>query len=161
MRKHLLEEIELKTSLFAAEKELNKSTKIKFVRAKTWRNEFIPDFPGVYALFERIGDDYSVLYIGETGSLKERMSDICRTVNHTFRGQLAQKRFNGKKSKKKFDAEIETMLDTFFDDNLYLSFIKVNFGRTEIESYLVTKHQSNLLNSATKRKLKVELDGLE
>ena len=37
---------------------------------------------------------------------------------------------------------------------------EVNFGRTEIESYLVTKYQSNLLNSESKRKLKLELDHL-
>ncbi len=161
MIKHLLTDTELRGALFAAEKELNEFNKIKFVRTKDWRNEFILDFPGVYALYERIGDDYVLLYIGETGSLKERMSDICRTVNHTFRRQLGQKRFNGNKSKKKFDVEIESMLDNFFDDKLYLSFIKVNFGRTEIESYLVTKHQDILLNSETKRKLKMELDRLE
>lgn len=157
----MLTDAELRSALLAAEKELNDSKKMKFVRTSDWRSENIPAFPGVYALYEKTDEDYVLLYIGETGSLKERMSDICRTVNHTFRGQLGQKRFNGIKSKKKFDIEIESMLDSFFDDKLYLSFIKVNFGRTEIESYLVTKHQGILLNSETKRKLKVELDRLE
>jgi hypothetical protein len=158
---HLQTDIELRTAIIAAEKELNDFSKMKFVRKKDWRSNFIPDFPGVYALYEKVGDDFILLYVGETGSLKERMSDICRTVNHTFRGQLGQKRFNGVKSKKKFNVEIESMLDYFFDNNLYLSFIKVNFGRTEIESYLVSKHQAILLNSETKRKLKIELDSLK
>lgn len=125
-----------------------------------WRKEFVPDFPGVYALYEKVDSDYILLYIGETGNLRERMSDICRTVNHTFRRQLGQERFFAVKTSKKFTPEIETLLDTFFDENLYVSFLKVNFGRTEIETYFVTKYQSILLKSETRRKLKIELDKL-
>lgn len=96
-----------------------------------------------------------LLYIGETGNLKERMFDICRTINHTFRKQYGHRKLNAPKTKKKFEPNIEKLLDNFFDEKLYVSFIKVNFGRTEIETYLVTKFQKLLLNSETKRKLQM------
>lgn len=154
---YLLSDNELKDILFRADKELKDCEKIKFQRLNKWRKEIIPDFPGVYALYERREEKYFLLYIGETGNLRERMSDICRTVNHTFRRQLACKHFNVPKAKGKLAKETENMLNKFFDENLYVSFIKVNFGRTEIESFLVTKYQKDLLNSETKRKLKMEL----
>lgn len=157
---YLFSDIELKEVLIQAEKELEVNEKIKFQRFGNWRKEFVPDFPGVYALYEKIDSKYVLLYIGETGNLRQRMSDICRTVNHTFRRKLAQKKFSAVKTGKKYEPEIEALLDTFFDENLYTSFLKVNFGRTEIETYLVTKYQSLLLNSEKKRKLKIELDKL-
>ena len=89
------------------------------------------------------------------------MNDICRTVNHTFRKQLGHKRYGAIKTRKKFDTETEALLDLFFDEKLYVSFIKANFGRVEIETYLVTKYQKILLNSEKKRKLKLELDELQ
>lgn len=154
---YLLSENELRKILIEAEQDLLSSDKIKFQKVKSWRDDIIPDFPGVYALYE---NKDSLLYIGETGNLRERMSDICRTVNHTFRRELGHKRYNAIKTKKKFGSDIEILLDQFFDEKLHVSFIKVNFGRIEIETYLVTKYQSMLLNSEKKRKLKVKLDEL-
>ena len=155
---YLLSNIDLKTLLYHADTELEKCEKIKFQRMNSWRKEFIPDFPGVYALYEKVGSEYILLYIGETGNLRERMSDICRTVNHTFRRQLGKKRFSGIITSKKFEFKTESLLDVFFDEDLYISFLKVNFGRSEIESYLITKYQKILLNSEIKRKLKIELE---
>ena len=140
-----------------AEKDLLFGEKLKFEKTKKWRDNSIPAFPGVYALFE--GKD-KLLYIGETGNLKERMCDICRTVNHTFRKQLGYKRYGGIKSKQKFNPEIESLLDDFFGESLHIAFIKVNYGRVEIETRLVTKYQTKLLNSVKKRKMKEELDEL-
>lgn len=157
---YLLEDTELNKVLLQADKELGDNEKIKFQRLNSWRKEYVPDYPGVYCLYEKVDNEYIVLYVGETGNLQERMSDICRTVNHTFRRQLGKKRFSAIKTSKKFEPEIETLLDKFFDENLYVSFLKVNFGRTEIETYLVTKYQGTLINSETKRKLKIELDKL-
>lgn len=157
---YLLSDTELNIELHRADKELEKNEKIKFQRLNIWRKEFVPNFPGVYALYEKVGCEYILLYIGETGNLRERMSDICRTVNHTFRRKLGRKRFAGVITNKKFEPAIETLIDIFFDENLYISFLKVNFGRIEIETYLVTKYEKILLNSQTKRKLKIQLDKL-
>lgn len=155
---YLIEQNKLTGTLIKAENNLLRSDKFKFQTTHNWRKEVVPDFPGVYALFE---NQDSLLYIGETGNLRERMSDICRTVNHTFRRQLACKRFGATKTSKKFDPDIELILDAFFEEKLHVSFIRVNFGRMEIEEFLVAKYQKILLNSEKKRKLKIALDELE
>jgi len=85
------------------------------------------------------------------------MSDICRTVNHTFRRQIAKKRFNVAIISKRTQPNTEQMLDNFFDTKLYISFIRVNFGRTEIEAFLAEKYKDIILNAKTKRKLKLVL----
>ena len=53
-------------------------------------------------------------------------------------------------------ADVENQLDDFFNNILHVSFLKVNFGRLEIETYIVTKYQNVILNSEKKRKLDLE-----
>lgn len=72
---YLLNDTELKTVLFQADKELGDNEKIKFQRLNSWRKEFVPNFSGVYALYEKVESEYVLLYIGETGNLRERMSE--------------------------------------------------------------------------------------
>ena len=105
--------------------------------------------PAIYALFE----SEKLIYIGETGDLQKRMCDITRTVNHSFRKQIGHRKFMGEKSSKKFLPEIEVLLDKYFDEELYITFIEVNFGRLEIETYLIDKFQQQIINSEKKRKL--------
>ena len=136
------------------ERELLYGPKLKFVRGASWRKEQVQESPGLYALF----DKETLLYIGETGNLRERMSDVFRTVNHTFRGKLAKNRFSPVKVGLKFDEHTEALLDAFFDNDLHVALVKANFGRTEIETALVTRHQAQLLNSVKKRKLGEYLD---
>ena len=157
---YLLNDSALRQLLSRADKDLQEAEKFKFQRLHQWRKEVVPDFPGVYALYEKVDSNYVLLYIGETGNLRERMSDICRTINHTFRGKLGHHRFQATKIKGKFESAIENLLNNFFDESLYASFLQVNFGRTEIESFLVTKYQAILLNSESKRKLHIESDEL-
>lgn len=146
---YLLENKNLFDMLKKAQSNLFASKKHKFQKSSTWRNEIVPNESGVYALFE--GKD-KLIYIGETGNLRERMNEINRTVNHSFRKQLGASRFGGIKSKKKFTDEVENLLDTFFKDHLYVSFIEVNFGRLEIETFIISNHQELLLNAEKKRK---------
>ncbi len=138
-----------------AENDLLKGEKIKFKKCINWRREYLPQLPAVYALFR---NEEELLYIGETGNLQERMNEINRTVNHTFRKELGYRRHGGIKSSKKFCYEVEEKLDLFYKENLYLTFIPVNYGRLEIETFLITKYQTQLLNSEKKRKLKMKLD---
>ena len=156
--KYLLNNNDLNEVLSTSEKNLFSSEKIKFKKDKTWRDNSIPSKPGVYALYE--GTE-KLLYIGETGNLRARMNEINRTVNHSFRKQLGFTRFEGVKSRKKFNVDVEQKLDLFFDENLYVSFIEVNFGRLEIETSIISNHQTLLLNSEKKRKLKMEITKLE
>ncbi|WP_161531199.1 hypothetical protein [Riemerella anatipestifer] len=145
-----LSEVELYRILIDAEQTLFSLPKIKFERDIAWRKNYLIDSAGIYALFEK--DD--LIYIGETGNLIKRMSDITRTFNHTFRKQLGKKRFSGTILGGKFDDNVEALLDNYFDNDLYVSFMEVNFGRLEIEDYLVDKYKYQLLNSEKKRKFK-------
>jgi hypothetical protein len=149
-----LEEKELYQNLVLAEKLLFKSPKIKFERTLIWRKQYFKNVPGIYAIFEK----NKIIYIGETGNLYKRMSDITKTVNHTFRKHIGKSKFGGIKSSKKYDPEIEEMLDKYFDEELYITFIEVNFGRLEIETYLIDKYQTQIINSEKKRKFKFNYD---
>lgn len=89
------------------------------------------------------------------------MDEINRTVNHSFRKQIGFLRFNGIKSSKKYDLDIETKLDSFFAEEIYVSFIEVYFGRLEIEEFIISNHQQFLNNSVKKRKLTTIMDYLK
>lgn len=134
--------------LIQAEYELLNGVKIKLERTLEWRNKYLQDLPGLYAIFEQ----EKLIYVGETGNLRKRMSDITRTVNHSFRKQIGVRNFSGLKSSRKFADDIELLLDQYFDEQLYISFIELNFGRLEIEAYLIDKFYSQLINSPKKRK---------
>jgi hypothetical protein len=145
----LLNAVDLSNTLKFAENELFNSRKIKFVKSAKWRNNNVPDLAGIYAIFD---NDNRLIYIGESGNLRKRMSEIGRTVNHTFRKQIGFVYFGGEKCSRKYDDIIEKKLDNYFEENIYISFLPVNFGRLEIETYLVSRNQSTILNSVKKRK---------
>ena len=73
--KYFYEDSQLDEFLSSAESALLGATKIKFERNLSWRRNYIPDSPGVYAFF----DKNSLIYIGESSNLRARMSDVCRT----------------------------------------------------------------------------------
>lgn len=152
-----LEEKELYKTFIDAESKLLNSEALKFERNHIWRKKYLKNVPGIYALFE----GSVLIYVGETGDLLKRMSDITRTVNHSFRKQIGARKFKGIKSSKKFDMEIEELIDGYFDNNLYIKFMEINFGRLEIETYLVDKYQSQIINSEKKRKLKYNYELLK
>ena len=141
---------ELLNVLHDAQEKLLRAKRHKFKKSLAWRRENIPSAPGIYALFE---PGNRLMYIGETGNLRDRMSELNRTVNHSFRKQLGHKKFKGIKSKQKFSDDIELLLDKFFDEELHVAFIEVYFGRLEIEEFIITNHQDYLINTSKKRKI--------
>lgn len=151
------EEIDLYKVLINAEKKLFASTKIKLERTIDWRKKYLKHTPAVYAIFE----NDKLIYIGETGDLLKRMSDFTRTVNHSFRKQIGHRLFSGIKSTKKFNDDIELKLDKYFDETLYIQFIEVNFGRLEIETYLIDKYKEQVINAPKNRKLKYNYELLK
>jgi hypothetical protein len=148
---------ELLDVLHLAQEQLLRAQQLKFEKTKEWRLN-IPNSPGVYALYEK---NNKLLYIGESGNLRERMNEINRTVNHSFRKQIGFLRFGGVKSKKKFEIDVESKLDLFFAEELYVAFIEVYFGRLEIEEFLINNHQRLLTNSVKKRKIKSVMEYLK
>ncbi|MFA8451907.1 MAG: hypothetical protein ACEPOW_14525 [Bacteroidales bacterium] len=130
-----------------SEEALLRGNKVKFDFNRNWSSNF-PNRSGVYAVYE-INE---LLYIGETANLKERMKEIKRTYNHAFRKKLGEIRFNGIIEKQgKYSEKIESQMNEFYREKLYISFIEVNFGRIEIESHLIEKYQDRILNSESKR----------
>lgn len=144
-----LSQTKLNSTFENAENQLMHSNRLKFKKCKNWRNENVPDEAGIYAIFE---NENELIYIGESGNLKDRMNEINRTVNHSFRKQFGHLRYNGIKSRKKFTDDVELLLDEYFANNLYVSFLPINFGRLEIETYLIDKYQEKIFNSVKKRK---------
>lgn len=113
------------------------------------RNDFsmFPKSPGVYAIYRQ----NVLVYIGETAELWSRMKDLKNTYNHTFRKKLGKQLFpSAQIISNKYAAEIEQALNTIFQNEITVSFIEVNFGRTEIENYLI-KSNPELANSISRR----------
>jgi hypothetical protein len=137
------------------DKHLKTANRIQFEYNLLWSRQF-KDAPAVYAFFRK--DE--LIYIGETASLKKRMSDIRRTYNHTFRKQIGKREFNAiTNSKGVFSNDIEVTLNLYFEENISMTHYYINFGRSEAESYLIHKNKGEnadlLINKIGKRDLKV------
>ena len=109
---------------------------------REWAKSF-PNVSTVY-LFREEGE---VCYVGETGSLRGRMTDILNTKNHTIRRNLGNSHYsefpNYEKpsSRKGFSNDIENILNDRIEKHLTLSFITLNLGRKELEERLFDKLQ--------------------
>ena len=109
-----------------------KSQKIELTRA--WAAQFA-SVPGVY-IFKNKND---LIYVGETGNLKGRMTDMIDTRNHTLRRNIGNKLyvdvegFVKATSRRKFIDVIENMLNTHIVENLTVCCIPVALGRKELE----------------------------
>jgi hypothetical protein len=99
----------------------------------------VPESPGIYAIYEH-GE---LIYVGESGCLKERIGDLFRTRNHSFRRSLGAERFSHypgferATTKRGFGAEIEEALTKLCGDCLSILIIPVEFARKEIEEQFV------------------------
>ena len=121
-------------------KLLIESKRIKIELTRDWAKSF-PNESAVY-LFRENGE---ICYIGESGSIRGRMTDILNTKNHNVRRNLGNTHYaehpNYEKatSKKSFAIEIELMLNDRIQKNLTLSYIVVDLGRKELEERLFVK----------------------
>jgi hypothetical protein len=145
--------IEVTKHLEQLEVQLMNKPRVPINFSRNWSSYF-DNRAGVYAVFDR--DD--LIYVGETGNLKERMKDIRRTVNHSFRRSLGKQLFSHNKdfqaatSKKKFDQNIETSLNKYCEKNISIAAFPVELGRKELEEVLTAKHFDQLLNIRQRRK---------
>ena len=53
------------------------------------------------------------------------------------------------------------MLEKYFDEELFITYIEVNFGRLEIEEFIISNHQKLLTNSVKRRKLETIIESLK
>ena len=75
----------MKETLEKYEETVKKATKIRPLSAKGWASG-VPKESGVYVIWEA---DIPI-YVGETSSLKLRMSDLARPVNPSFSKKVAE-----------------------------------------------------------------------
>jgi hypothetical protein len=107
-----------------------------------WADD-VPASAGVYALWHVSSG--AMIYVGETASLRHRMRDLGRSVNHTCRRKLAV-------AHKLVDAT-ETQLSAMIEANYVLSFLPVSLGRIELEEYLSLRYRKSIVNSPGRRLL--------
>ncbi len=111
----------------------------------------MPKDAGIYVFYYR----NKIVYVGQSRSLKERMKDLRRTVNHTFRRKLGNFYFAKKDgfqkatSKKKFPEHIEKMVNSRME-SMKIVIVPVPFGRSEVEEYLIKKYKPKF-NANTSR----------
>ncbi len=128
------------------EKELKTKKRIKFSFDKKWSDNF-PKKAGIYAIFYK--DNF--VYVGESANLKERMKEVKRTYNHSFRRKLGKfLKPDAVIEKGKFSNDLELLLNEHYENFLKFTFKEVNFGRIEIENYLMQRNEG-VLNSIGKR----------
>lgn len=130
-----------RATLAELERRLVKAKRRALCAAKDWADDVRPT-GGVYAIWDlRSGRP---VYVGETASLRKRMKDLERRVNHTGRRKLS--------AKLKLDSSTEAELSLSLAKFYSLSFLEVDLGRSEFEEYLRLRWRSRaLLNSASPR----------
>lgn len=109
----------------------------------TWARD-VPLDAGVYVIWSRRSG--RPVYVGQTGCLRERMSDAGRSVNHTFRRKVA------------IVLDLPTVdeagLSLAISKRYDVSFIPVSFGRSELEEYLRLRWRKTIVNGPAKRLLR-------
>lgn len=139
--------LELKSTLF----ENDNWKDILLTRAWTTT---IPSVAGVYALKEA----NEIVYVGETGNLRGRMTDLLDSRHHTVRRSIGHKLFANLEgfiqatTKKKFPEHIEILVNDHIRKNLQIAFIQVPLGRKELEEYIEKNIKEEIkLNKRGKR----------
>ena len=111
------------------ELQLNESKRTKIDHKAKWRTN-LPNEAGVYIVREKS----KIIYVGETGNIEKRMSDLSRTLNHNFRRTIGEKLFSGRKdyvkatSRLKYNSNQEEELNQWIGENCTVSFIVLDFG---------------------------------
>jgi hypothetical protein len=125
----------------------------KIVKSRTWAKDF-PKKAGVYIIRKKS----KLIYVGETGSIKGRLKDLCSTRNHTARRSIGTEQFDKHSeytkpsSKERFCDSIEDLLNRYFAKNLTVTFLEVGLGRKELEE-VICKIYLPIHNIKTSRKI--------
>jgi hypothetical protein len=117
-----------------------KGAQMMFEPRESW-TDGIPENPGVYAIWDIT--ENSLAYIGETTSLKSRMRDIGKTKKHTFRRKVAKK--------PEMTSNDEAGLSEKISKRYAVSFIEIQFGRAELEEFLILRWKPELNKKSAKR----------
>ena len=126
----------------------------EIVLTRQWTSS-IPSKAGVYALKE----ETELVYIGETGNLRGRMTDLLDSRHHTVRRSIGKKLFSHHEgfiqatTKNKFPDHIEILVNEHICNNLRIAFLLVSLGRKELEEFIEKNIKEDIkLNKRGKRK---------
>jgi len=137
-----MKKIQIATELKNLEKQiLSKRNRKPALLTRDWAKQMQPK-PGVYAWFR--GE--TLIYVGESGNLAERLDDSRRTWNHTLRRAIGEAKYSKRDdytkatSGKRYSDKIEILLNRHMQ-KLRVSVLVVEFGRTELEEHLIEKYE--------------------
>ena len=131
---------------------LNHRTAVSFSNSREWALQMTPS-AGVYTIFE----DENLVYIGESGCIRERMGDLLDTRNHSLRRHLGETLYSNTSgyhkatTKQKYPNNIEKRLNRYMVQHLKIKPVVVPFGRKEIEEAIV-ETQKPIFNIKSKRR---------
>jgi hypothetical protein len=106
---------------------------------------------GVYMLFE----NGKPVYVGESGSISGRITDMLDSRHHTVRRSLGEKRFSNvpgfvkATSKRKHPVHIENLIHETLS-SFKICVLPIKIGRKEFEEYIFPKYAPEL-NRKSKR----------
>jgi hypothetical protein len=110
---------------------------------KSWAED-VPAEGGVYVVWDL--EFQLPVYVGETSGLRARMGDIGRMENHTFRRKAA--------ALLNLESGDEATVSAAMAKRFAVSFIEVEFGRAELEEFLVLRWRDTIVNKPAKRLLR-------
>jgi hypothetical protein len=111
----------------------------------------MPSSGGLYAIYR----DALLTYVGEGGSLQERIGDLFETRHHSFRRALGEelystaRGFHKATTRRAFPADIESMLTKYMGEHLSILAVPLRLGRKEIEEQIIAG--GSLLNKRGQR----------
>ena len=124
-----------KARLTKLECSIRKASRHKLFDPTDFMN-LAPKEPGVYVIWNK--STKKPKYVGSTSNLRKRLGDLRRWENHTFRRKVAKKLGGSKKN----DDALSTKISLRYE----FSFIRVEFGRAELEEYLILRWREYLIN---------------
>lgn len=116
----------------------NCAAAIPITLSRDWANQKVPNEPGVYAVFE----GGNLVYVGESGSLRDRMIDLLDSRHHQLRRNIGRKLFRhhagfeDANSRTKFPPPIELQVEDYIQRTLKIAHYPIYLGRKEIEEKL-------------------------
>ncbi|RII75626.1 hypothetical protein D0894_21620 [Pseudomonas monteilii] len=132
--------VAVKDALKEYEAALQSALRVAPLSSSNWASQ-VPREAGVYVIWQA----QTPVYVGESSSLRLRMADMARPINHTFTRKIAQKYGIPETDY----AELARTISA----NYHLSHIQVELGRAEIEEYLILRWRHSLMNKPTRRLL--------
>jgi len=149
----ITKELAIKYFQFIKEHILKHENRKSMLLTREWSKTF-PIEAGVYCIFE----DNVLKYVGESGSIRGRMTDLLNTKNHNFRRILGNLKYSSHigyekaTSYKSFIPEIESGLQDWITNHCKVSYLTVHIGRKEFEDWLQDELYDIVLLNKRKRR---------